>query len=127
MKWITVGVFCLFSLVAAAAPIDGAWAGEMKSGGKKGGGQVSPMTLNLKSDGQQLTGTVSMARGKKGRSTPVTIQDGRIDGNSFSFTTVHTTKKGEQRQTWRGTIDGDKLTGSTGRGKRGTPFTAKRS
>ena len=41
MKWLTVGVFCLFSWVAAAAQIDGAWSGEMKSGGKKGGGQVS--------------------------------------------------------------------------------------
>jgi hypothetical protein len=127
MKWLAVGVFCLFSWVAVAAQIDGSWNGEMKAGGKKAAGQVSQISLSLKSDGNQLTGTVSMPRGKKGRSTPVQIQDGRIDGNSFTFTTVQTTKKGEKRQTWRGTIDGDQISGSTGKGKRGTPFTAKRS
>jgi hypothetical protein len=131
MKWITLGVLFLFAWIAAAAQIDGTWSGEMKSAArKKGGGQetVSPITLNLKAEGNQLTGTVSISRGKKRKgSRPIQIQDGKIDGNSFSFTTVQSGKKGEKRQTWQGTIEGDQLKGSTGRGKRGTPFTAKRT
>ncbi len=54
--------------------------------------------------------------------------DGKVTGNEFSFTTVQTTKKGEQRLDWHGTVDGDTLQGTRSRsgGKRGTSFTAKR-
>ena len=96
-------------------------------GGKKGGGQdrTVQVTLNLKSEGNTLTGSVSGAVKKRGSAQ---IQDGKIDGNQFSFTTVQSGKKGEQKQTWRGTIDGDTLQGTRSRtgGKRGQPFTAKR-
>ncbi len=96
-------------------------------GGKKNGGQdrTVTVTMNLKTDGNTLTGSVR-GIGRKGGAAQ--IQDGKIDGNQFSFTTVQTTKKGEQKQTWQGTIDGDTITGTHSRagGKRGQPFTAKR-
>ena len=69
-----------------------------------------------------------MAGGKK-RSGTAQIQDGKIEGNQFSFTTVQISKKkGEQKETWQGTVDGDTLQGTRSRagGKRGQPFTAKR-
>jgi hypothetical protein len=128
MRLRTLILFCLAIGLAAAASIDGTWTSEMKMrGGKKGGGQdrTVTVTMNLKSDGNALTGTVNGGGKKSGNAQ---IQDGKIDGNQFSFTTVQTTKKGEQKQTWRGTIDGDTLSGTRSRagGKRGQPFTAKR-
>ena len=129
MRVRTLILFCLAVGLAAAASIDGTWTSEMKMrGGKKGGGQdrTVQVTLNLKADGNTLTGAVRSGGKKKGGSAQ--IQDGKIDGNQFSFTTVQQTKKGERKQTWRGTIDGDTLQGtrSAAGGKRGQPFTAKR-
>jgi hypothetical protein len=129
MRLRTLILFLLAACVASAAAIDGAWTSEMKMrGGKKGGGQdrTVRITMNLKAEGNQLTGTV--ASGARKRSQNAQIQDGKIEGNQFSFTTVQTTKKGEQKQEWRGTIDGDTLQGTRSRagGKRGQPFTAKR-
>ena len=126
MRFRTLILFLLAAGLAAAAAIDGAWTSEMKMrGGKKGGDRTVRITLNLKSQGDQLTGTVESG-GKRSRSAQ--IQDGKIEGNRFSFTTVQTTKKGEQKQEWRGTVDGDTLQGTRSRagGKRGQPFTAKR-
>ena len=126
MRVRTLILFLLAACLASAAAIDGAWTSEMKmKGGKKGGDRTVTITLNLKSQGDQLTGTV-VSGGKRSRSAQ--IQDGKIEGNRFSFTTVQTTKKGEQKQEWRGTIEGDTLQGTRSRagGKRGQPFTAKR-
>lgn len=122
-------LFLLAALVASAASIDGNWTSEMKvRGGKKGGGQdrTVHMTFNLKADGNKLTGTVSSGAGKRNRSSE--ILDGKIEGNQFSFTTVQKSKRGEQRQEWRGTMEGDTLQGTRSRagGKRGQSFTAKR-
>jgi hypothetical protein len=129
MRLRTLILFGLAAALASAAGLDGTWTSEMKMrGGKKGAAQerTVTVTLNLKSEGDKVTGTV-MSGGKKRRGT-AQIQDGKIEGNQFSFTTVQTTKKGEQKQTWRGTIDGDTLEGTRSRagGKRGQPFTAKR-
>ncbi len=97
-------------------------------GGKKGGGQdrIVQLKLDLKSDGDKATGTVVSGAGKHTATLPV--MDGKIAGNQFSFTTVQTTKKGEQKLEWHGTVDGDTLTGTRSRAgaKRGQQFTAKR-
>jgi hypothetical protein len=120
----------LAACLAAAAPIDGTWTSEMKMrAGKKAGAteRIVRIVMNLKADGNQLTGTVES--GARKRNQTARIQDGKLDGNQFSFTTIQNSKKkGEQKITWRGTIDGDSLTGTrTGAGKRrGQPFTAKR-
>jgi hypothetical protein len=129
MRLRTLILFGLAAVLASAASLDGTWNSEMKMrGGKKGGGQEQTVTvtLNLKTDGDKVTGTV-VSGGKK-RSATAQIQDGKIEGNQFSFTTVQKTKKGEQKLTWHGTIEGDQLQGTRARegGKRGQPFTAKR-
>ena len=118
--------------LASAAAIDGTWTSEMKMrGGKKAGGQerTVPVTLTLKSaEGGQITGYV--VTGGRKRSQRADIQSGKLDGNSFSFVTVHTTKKGEQKTQWRGTLDNDTLQGTRARegskGRRGQSFTARR-
>ena len=120
---------CALALVAWTAPIDGKWVAKMEMrGGKKQGGAATTLelTLNLKSEGGKLTGTVS---GGAGRRAPTqTIENGKIEGGRFSFTTVQKGKQGETKFTWRGTVKGDQLTGTRGKegARRGQPFTAKR-
>jgi len=117
----------VFAAAALAAGIDGKWVAEMKAGGKKKAeAAAAQVTLDLKSEGNQLTGTVS-APGRK-RASTLAIKDGKIEGNRFSFTTVQQTRKGENKMQWQGTLEGDQLKGTRGKegGKRGAPFTAKR-
>jgi len=120
---------CALALVAWAAPIDGQWVAkmEMRAGKKKGGGTTTvELTFNLKSDGDRLTGTVS---GGAGRRAPTqTIENGKIEGDRFSFTTVQRNKKGDRKFVWEGAVQGDELKGTRaaeGR-RRGIDFTAKR-
>jgi hypothetical protein len=126
MRLRTLILFLLAVALASAATLDGTWSSEMKTKSKKGGDRTVQVTFNLKTQGDQITGTV-VSGGKK-RNATAQIQDGRIDGNRFSFTTVQTTRKGEQKQQWKGTIDGDTLEGTRSRsgGRRGQSFTAKR-
>jgi hypothetical protein len=122
-------LFALTAVLASAAAIDGTWVAEMKQkGNKKSGGaeRTVEVRLTLKADGDKATGSVRSGAGKRAATVP--IVDGKIDGNHFSFTTVSQGKKGEQRMTWQGTVNGDTITGTRSRngGKRGTAFTAKR-
>jgi hypothetical protein len=128
--WIlSLAVVCFTACLAAGAPIDGTWTAEMKvKGGKKTAGmeRIVAVKFHLKSDGDKASGTV--VSGARKRSVTAQIVDGKIEGNRFSFTTVQTTKKGEQRLVWQGTVDGDTLQGTRSRngGKRGQSFTARR-
>src|SRR5207237_1207418 len=103
MRLRTLILFCLAAGLGMAAALDGTWTSEMKMrGGRKSGAQerTVQVTLNLKTDGDKVTGTVNSGGRKRGTAQ---ILDGKIEGNQFSFTTVRTTKKGERKQTWRGT------------------------
>lgn len=86
----------LFSSASAfAADVTGAWTGDV-------GGQFQ-ITFNFKQDGAKLTGNV------QGPQDPITISDGKIDGDKISFTvsfngtTIHHT----------GTVTGDTIKLST--------------
>ncbi len=130
MKLRALLLFLLSFGIASAAAIDGAWTTEMKTrGGKKAGSQQQTVsvTMNLKSENGQITGSV-ITGGRK-RSQTAQISGGKLDGNSFTFETVHSGKRGEQKTQWRGTLDGDTLQGTCMRvGKRREQtFTAKRS
>ncbi len=124
-----VALVSAFALTAGAAAIDGKWVAEMKiPAGKKAGASEQTITtvLDLKSSGSTLTGSVTTKAGRRDRE--VQIQDGKIEGNSFSFVTVMPGKKGDQKLVWKGTVEGDTLKGTRGREdqKRGLPFTAKK-
>ncbi len=55
------------------------------------------------------------------------IQDGKIEGNKFAFSTVFSTPNGEYKTAYEGTVEGDILKGSAGReGGQSRPFEAKR-
>jgi hypothetical protein len=106
-----------------AAGIDGKWSMEGAANAK---GKTQTLTLNLKADGDKLAGNIE-GMGRKGAG--VTVQDGKVDGNKFSFATTVTTKKGDQKVIWEGTVEGDAIKGTRMRegGKKGQPFTAKRA
>lgn len=107
------------------AGVDGLWNAEFKVTSKKKGTETRVVALELHTAQGALTGTVS-GGGKKSR--PMTIQNGKIDGDRISFTTVQKGKNGDQTFIWEGTLQGDQISGDRKRdgGKRGQSFVAKR-
>jgi hypothetical protein len=118
------------ALVALAAGIDGKWVASMKMpASKKQGGEAREVqfTLDLKSEAGKLTGTVS--GGTSRRAPTLAIEDGKIEGDKFSFTTAQKSKQGQERKwVWEGALQGDELRGTRAAagGRRGIDFTAKR-
>lgn len=108
-----------------AAGIDGKWTSEMVGRGPDGEIKIAT-TIELKSSGDTLTGSVVSAGPRPGT---VEITAGKVTGNKFSFKTKQTTKKGEMINVWEGTVDGDSLKGTRMRegGNNSTEFTAKRA
>ena len=86
-----IGCFAFFlclTPLAASTGLDGNWSADFQSRGKKAKKPIVSVTLSLTSDGKQINGTVSM--GKKA----IPVQEGKLDGSSFSFVTVRKGKKG---------------------------------
>src|SRR5689334_16084848 len=92
-------ILCAASLTALAADIDGKWTSEMKFGERS-----ITNTFSLKSDGGKLTGTVEMSAGGQSRSTD--IKDGKIKGDTFSFSVVQRGKQGERTIVYEGKVEG---------------------
>jgi hypothetical protein len=130
MKILSTAFLCciLIAGAAMAAAIDGKWVSERKM--DRGGESVTiKQVLDLKANGNKLTGSVAMTFGEREMKTE--IGKGKIDGAKFSFETVMTTPNGEFKTTWEGTVEGDVLKGTTKReggqgGGQARPFEAKR-
>jgi hypothetical protein len=97
--------------VTAQSNLTGKWRtvfipGESRNGGPKMFGEV---LLDLKAEGKKLTGTATMGDGWPG-SAP--IQDGKIEGNRFSFTWTGAvpSSSGLPHLTFTGAVDGDQMT-----------------
>ena len=98
------------------AAVDGTWDTVVKS---PLGDQKS--TLTVKSDGSTFTGTNAGAMGS------VDIDDGKVDGNTISWTMKMTVPM-PMTLDCTATIDGDTLTGSVGAGAFGSfPMTGTRA
>lgn len=118
--------FALVGLIATvlvwAADVTGKWTAEVQGRG----GNTMTVTMNLKADGNTLTGTVS------GRNGDTDISDGKIDGNNLSFTVVREFNGNQFKQNYKGTLDGDTIhftvtmEGGQGQG-RSRQFDAKRA
>lgn len=118
---------CLFATGLFAGTIDGKWRFETTPPEGKGKGRTLVTVLDLKSGDGKLGGEVIMSAGKRDRS--MDIQDGKVEGNRFSFTTIQRTKKkGEVTVHWSGMLEGDQIKGAFSRkgGRRGQEFTASR-
>jgi len=128
-----LSLFVLLALVcgaAMAADITGKWAAERKMKTPDGEERTITSTLDLKADGAKLTGTVTTSFGQGGQGRTVEIQDGKIDGNKISFTTVQQGRNGEMKMKWEATVEGNEMKGTQAREGapegRSFPFTAKK-
>lgn len=117
------------AITLSAASIDGKWSVDVQRGGKAAAPDAKKLTfvMDLKSQGETLTGTVS-AQNAKGKARSVNISEGKITRDSFRFVTVQKAKAGENRVVWSGRVQGDELTGTRGRegAKRAASFAGKR-
>jgi hypothetical protein len=115
----------LFMGLAIAASIDGKWVAERKME-RDGQAFTITQTFDLKSDGDKLNGKIEMKFGDQ-EPRSVEIQDGKLDGSKFSFSTNMQTPNGDMKIMYSGTVEGDTLKGESQReGGQSRPFEAKR-
>jgi hypothetical protein len=122
----TILLVAAFALMAA--DVSGKWTFEQPG---RGGNPGRPVTITLKADGSTLTGTMP-AGGRGGAGDPIAISDGKIDGNSISFTVKREMNGNTMVTKYDGVVSGDELKLKiTRNGQDGTPVTtdvvAKRS
>jgi hypothetical protein len=106
--------------VAFAADVNGKWVAQVP--GRDG--QTREMTINLKVEGDKLTGTVS----GRGGDTPFT--DGKITGDDISFTVTANFGGTEVKLLYKGKVAGDEIKFTRTRDGGDQPaveFTAKRA
>lgn len=96
MKFRLLLLSCALVAASFAADVTGKWTYEMQ--GRQG---AMTSTLNLKADGNTLTGTVS------GRGGETEISDGKIDGDNLSFTVVREFNDRKITMKYTGTVTGD--------------------
>src|SRR5438477_46877 len=66
-------------------------------------GQTHEQTINLKEEGEKLTGTVS------GRQGDVAISEGRVKGDEVSFNVTMSFQGREMRMAYKGKLTGDEI------------------
>jgi hypothetical protein len=112
------------AVCALAADVTGKWT-LTPPAGKKSGKAGREVVLNLKAEGDKLSGTIGAGR------RPVEISEGKINGDEISFVVAAQNKKKQTavRTHYRGKVAGDeiKFTRSKEGGKRGQQFTAKKA
>ena len=88
---------------ARAADVTGKWTATMA--GRGGEGEGFTITYNFKQDGTKLTGTVETPMGD-----PLTINDGKVEGDKISFTiNFEGGPNGAMKITNEGTIAGEEI------------------
>src|SRR5580693_1948243 len=97
-----VAILCVLTFAVYAADVSGKWTWEQAG---RGGGNPTTSTLTLKVDGSTLTGTLDGGRGG-----PIEITDGKVDGNSISFSIKRSFNGNDMVTPYKGTLDGDSLT-----------------
>jgi hypothetical protein len=90
---------CLAAAAIWAADVTGKWTADMQGPN----GNTMTITMNLKADGDRVTGTVSGRRGE------TDISDGKIDGNDLSFKVVREFNGNQITQKYKGKLDGDTI------------------
>jgi hypothetical protein len=97
---LAVALMGALSAIALAADVTGKWTAQVP--GRDG--QLREQTFNLKADGEKLTGTVSGGRGGD-----VTIADGKVSGNTVSFTVTREMGGNTVKYTYTGTVAGSEI------------------
>jgi len=108
-------VFCL-TFLAAAADVSGKWTAEVSG---RNGAQTN--TFTFKSAGDKVEGTVATQRGE------APIAEGKLDGDTLTFTVTRTTQRGEMKSTYTGKVKGDSIDFTVDNGRGPQTFTAKKA
>ena len=118
-RFVIMGALLAVSLWAADPT--GKWTAEMQ--GRDG--NKREVTMNLKADGDKLTGTVGGPMGD------TDITDGKVDGDNISFTVVREFNGNQMKMNYKGAVSGDQIKFKVARDGaqegRTMEFTAKRS
>lgn len=112
-------IMLLTSIGVLAADVSGKWQAQVR--GRNG--QTRDATFTFKVDGDKLTGTMS-----GGQAGDIAIADGKVSGNTVSFTVTRERGGNTIKQTYTGTVSGDeiKFKREGGQGP-AQEFTAKRT
>jgi hypothetical protein len=94
-------ILCALTLGLMAADVSGKWTWEQAG---RQGGTPTTSTLTLKADGGKLTGSLDGGRGG-----PIDITDGKVDGNTISFSVKRSMNGNDVVTPYKGTLDGDTL------------------
>lgn len=115
---VTVALLLGVSFGVLAADVTGKWTAQVPS--RQGG--TREQTFNLKTDGDKLTGTIS------GRQGDIAIMDGKISGDTISFSVKMEYGGNSVEQKYTGTVSADeiKFKREGGQGP-AREFTAKRT
>ena len=128
-----VAVAALSAAPVAAQDLTGTW--ELSQQTQRG---QRTSTLALVQDGAELTGTLTLTLGGRrggggggGGAQEVTVEEGMVSGNNFSFSITLSFGGNSITQEYSGTVDGDAMEGEiAGGGRRGgggpRPFTGTR-
>jgi hypothetical protein len=108
-------VFCL-TFLAAAADVSGKWTADVPG---RNGTQTN--TFTLKSAGDKVEGTLTTQRGDS------PIADGKLEGDTLTFTVTRTTQRGEVKSTYTGKVKGDTIDFTVDSGRGPQTFTAKKA
>jgi hypothetical protein len=108
-------LFCL-TILAAAADVNGKWTAEVPG---RNGTQTN--TFTFKASGATVEGSLTTQRGD----TP--IAEGKLDGDTLTFTVTRTTQRGEMKSTYTGKVKGDSIDFTVDSGRGPQTFTAKKA
>jgi opacity protein-like surface antigen len=120
-----VAILCL-TFAAQAADISGKWVVDASAAPAAQGGGGRGMgggTYEFKVSGDTLTGSVTRAGRGGGDPVATPIADGKITGDTFSFTTTQSFGGNDFKSTYTGKVNGDKIELTVDFGGRGNPRT----
>jgi len=132
MRTLFTGIvaLALTAMTALAADVTGKWTVESKMRTPDGQERTMTSSMELKSSGETVTGTVTQAGRGGGEPRTIEIKEGKLVGNKLTFKTVTETPNGSMTQVWEGTVDGSTITGKRmregGDASRAQEFTAKK-
>jgi hypothetical protein len=117
--FVVVALISALSVLLFAADVTGKWTAQIP--GRDG--QTREQTFNFKQAGDKLTGTMSGAQGRD-----LAISDGKVSGDTISFTVTQERGGNTMKLTFTGTVSGNeiKMKRESGQGQ-AREFVAKRA
>jgi hypothetical protein len=111
-----LAMFCI-TFVASAADVTGKWAAEIPGRG----GNTNTTTFTFQVSGGAVSGTVNGGRGD------TMIADGKLDGDTLTFTTTAAGRDGTPvKTTYTGKVSADHIDFTRDNGRGPIMFTAKK-